>query len=50
MKKGKIKFEHCCDNCKHLYNTSTHKHCPNMYKDGFNPCNKFSFSSTCKSV
>ena len=48
-KRKKVKFEKCCYNCKHLYNSSTKKHCPNMYKVGFNPCENFEFSALCKS-
>ena len=39
----------CCYKCKHLYNSSTKKHCPNMYKPGFNPCNIFEFAALYKS-
>ena len=46
----KKKFEKCCYNCKHEYNRSTREFCPNMYKNGFNPCNKFEFSALCKSM
>ena len=46
----KIKFEKCCYNCKHKYNSNTRRYCPNRYKDGFNPCEKFEFCATCKSI
>lgn len=50
MKKlKKTKFSKCCYYCKHKYNIKTQKYCPNMYKDGFDPCEKFEFCAGCKS-
>lgn len=46
----KKKFPKCCYYCKHLYNISTQKYCINRFKDGFDPCEKFEFCATCKSV
>ena len=43
------KYERCCYNCKYNYNSKTKKHCPNMYKIGFDPCENFEFSALCKS-
>lgn len=43
------KHAKCCYNCKHLYNSSTRKHCPNSFKIGCNPCDRFEFSALCKS-
>ncbi len=43
------KIERGCYYCKFNYNSTTHKHCPNIYKEGFNPCNKFEWHSIYKS-
>jgi len=44
----KSKTERSCAGCKKHFDKHGHP-CPNVYKEGFNPCEKFEWNATYKS-